>query len=447
MMNERQFELAGQSANVNGGALHYSNDYGYGAVDAYAAVRMAEVWSLFGAAKTSANEVHATVETAVGLTALGDPAAVAVSRQAQTDFLTTPVRFTFQVGDNVDLEHVDLTIAFRNRLTIADADGGNASSYDSDLTGAQIRLIAPDGTEAFIAPPGTRSGAEGQQQFTFGLAGFQGTESKGTWTIEVATYAQSTERDGKAAIVTSDLSVDSLKLDLYGATPTNDDVHSYTDEFFTMLAVAGESDRAVLSDRNGGNDWINAAAVSSDVVLDLGTTGGASFGGTRAFTLQRGTLIENAVTGDGDDRVTGNSVANKLYGMRGDDRLFGLGGNDVLDGGAGDDWIDGGRNNDLLTGGAGDDVFFFDNKGKSGVDRITDFGEDDKLMLTAALRDRNGDGIITFGPDGVLNLDRSSNGDKVVLDGIDPDSGLKFAGMENGYYVYVLNEPVVTPIG
>ncbi|KQM30085.1 S8 family serine peptidase [Sphingomonas sp. Leaf10] len=209
MMNERQFELAGQSANVNGGALHYSNDYGYGTVDAYAAVRMAEVWSLFGAAKTSANEVHATVETAVGLTALGDPAAVAVSRQAQTDFLTTPVRFTFQVGDNVDLEHVDLTIAFRNRLTIADADGGNASSYDSDLTGAQIRLIAPDGTEAFIAPPGTRSGAEGQQQFTFGLAGFQGTESKGTWTIEVATYAQSTERDGKAAIVTSDLSVDS----------------------------------------------------------------------------------------------------------------------------------------------------------------------------------------------------------------------------------------------
>ncbi|KQM30086.1 M10 family metallopeptidase C-terminal domain-containing protein [Sphingomonas sp. Leaf10] len=214
-----------------------------------------------------------------------------------------------------------------------------------------------------------------------------------------------------------------------------------------MLAVAGESDRAVLSDRNGGNDWINAAAVSSDVVLDLGTTGGASFGGTRAFTLQRGTLIDNAVTGDGDDRVTGNSVANKLYGMRGDDRLFGLGGNDVLDGGAGDDWIDGGRNNDLLTGGAGDDVFFFDNKGKSGVDRITDFGKGDKLMLTAALRDRNGDGIITFGPDGVLNLDRSSNGDKVVLDGIDPDSGLKFAGMENGYYVYVLNEPVVTPIG
>ena len=47
MMNESQFKLSGEAANVNGGALHYSNDYGYGAVDAYAAVRMAEVWSLF----------------------------------------------------------------------------------------------------------------------------------------------------------------------------------------------------------------------------------------------------------------------------------------------------------------------------------------------------------------------------------------------------------------
>ena len=445
MMNESQFKLSGEAANVNGGALHYSNDYGYGAVDAYAAVRMAEVWSLFGAAKTSANEVHATVATNVGLVAEGDASAMAVSRQAQSGFLTTPVRFTFEVGDTVDLEHVDLTINFLNRLTIDDGNGG--TTYDSDLTNVQIRLIAPDGTEAFTAQPGTMTSVTGAQEFTSGLAGFQGTESKGTWTLEFATYAGTTDQDGEPAVVTSDLTINSLKMDLYGATPTNDDVYSYTDEFFTMAAIAGEAGRAVLSDKNGGNDWINAAAVSTDVVLDLGTTGGASFGGTRAFSLQRGTLIENAVTGDGNDKVTGNAGANKLHGMRGDDRLFGLGGNDVLDGGAGNDWLDGGKNNDVLTGGAGDDVFFFDNKGKSGVDRITDFAEGDKLMLTAALRDSNRDGIITFGRNGVLNLDKSSSGDKLTLDGVDPDAGLKFAGMEGGYYVYVLNVPDIAGQG
>ena len=437
MMNESQFRLSGEAANVNGGALHYSNDYGYGAVDGYAAVRMAEVWSLFGAAKTSANEVHATVAANVGLVAEGDASAIAVSRQAQSGFLTTPVRYTFEVGDTVDLEHVDLTLNFLNRLTIDDGNGG--STYDSDLTNVQIRVIAPDGTEAFIAQPGTMRGVDGAQEFTFGLAGFQGTESKGTWTLEFATYARTIDQGDQSAVVTSDLTINSLKMDLYGAAPTNDDVYSYTNEFFTMLAIAGESDRAVLSDKNGGNDWINAAAVSTDVVLDLGTTGGASFGGTRAFSIQRGSVIENAVTGDGNDKVTGNAGANKLYGMRGDDKLYGLAGNDTIDGGAGNDWIDGGKGNDILTGGAGNDVFFFDNKGTSGFDRITDFSAGDKLMLTAALRDSNRDGIITFGRDGILNLDKSTRGDKLLLDGVDPDSGLKFAGMENGYYVYVLN--------
>ncbi|MEN2749201.1 S8 family serine peptidase [Sphingomonas sp. T9W2] len=437
MMNESQFALSGDAANVNGGSLHYSNDYGYGAVDGYAAVRMAEVWSLFGAAKTSANEVHATVATNVGLTAHGDASAVPVSREAQGGFLTTPVRFTFEVGEKVDLEHVDLTLSFLNRLTID--NGSSASTYDSDLTNVQIRVIAPDGTTAFTAQPGTMAGVDGAQEFTFGLASFQGVESKGTWTLEFATYARTTDQDGQSAVVTSDLTINSLKMDLYGAAPTNDDVYSYTDEFFTMAAITGQSDRTVLVDSNGGIDWINAAAVSGDVVLDLGTTGGASFGGTRAFSLQRGTLIENAVTGDGNDKVTGNASANKLYGMRGDDKLYGLAGNDTIDGGAGNDWIDGGKGNDILTGGAGNDTFLFDNKGTSGVDRITDFSAGDKLMLTAALRDSNRDGIIAFGRDGILNLDKSSRGDKLLLDGVNPDTGLKFAGMENGYYVYVLN--------
>ena len=44
------------AGNWNGGGLHYSEDYGYGSVDAYNAVRMAEVWKLFAAPQASANE-------------------------------------------------------------------------------------------------------------------------------------------------------------------------------------------------------------------------------------------------------------------------------------------------------------------------------------------------------------------------------------------------------
>jgi hypothetical protein len=42
------------------------------------------------------------------------------------------------------------------------------------------------------------------------------------------------------------------------------------------------------------------------------------------------------------DRVTGSSVANSLYGDRGNDKLFGLEDNDLLHGGDGEDDLDGG---------------------------------------------------------------------------------------------------------
>ena len=52
-------------------------------------------------------------------------------------------------------------------------------------------------------------------------------------------------------------------------------------------------------------------------------------------------LIENGVTGNGDDTITGNSVANYLIGGGGRDELIGGDGNDSLEGGTGDDFLNG----------------------------------------------------------------------------------------------------------
>ena len=45
--NENSNWFLNDAANWNGGGMHFSNDYGYGLLNAYNAVRMAEVWSLF----------------------------------------------------------------------------------------------------------------------------------------------------------------------------------------------------------------------------------------------------------------------------------------------------------------------------------------------------------------------------------------------------------------
>jgi len=240
-------------------------------------------------------------------------------------------------------------------------------------------------------------------------------ESKGTWTLEFATYARSVTIDGKPAILSTELTVHSLTMDLYGSTPTNDDVYSYTNEFFTMAAIDGEQGRRVLSDTNGGTDWINAAAVSKDVVVSLVGGQATSFGGDKAFTIDRATLIENAVTGDGNDVLIGNRAGNRLYGMRGDD---------VLNGGMGDD---------LLFGGTGRDRFVFD--ARSGHDTILDWSRGDIIATARALKGEGADGTLTVGANATLLLDGTANGNTVLLEGAS-GAKLQALGRQDGYFYY-----------
>jgi len=86
-------------------------------------------------------------------------------------------------------------------------------------------------------------------------------------------------------------------------------------------------------------------------------------------------LIENAIGGAGDDKLTGNAADNRLDGGRGDDRLWGFAGNDHLNGGAGNDKLVGGAGNDRLVGAAGRD----DLSGEAGDDRLFSGGGADAL--------------------------------------------------------------------
>ncbi|MBB4619386.1 S8 family serine peptidase [Sphingomonas abaci] len=407
-MNERQFGLAGHAATWNGGAMHYSTDYGYGAVDAYSAVRMAEVWSLFGPAKVSDNEVHASVAATVGLTMAGTNAPVDIDwYDRQHDFINAPLSFQFEVGDSINLEHVDLAIDFTDVMQAAGKD------YFVDLAGVQFKLIAPDGTESFTSlGEGGYQASSKDNHFQFGFSNFHGVDSKGTWTLQFSVY---NELFFGFSETLNKLTIHSLKMDMYGSAPTSDNVYTYTDEFFKMAAIPGEDDRRTLTDTNGGTDWINAAAVSKDVTLSLVGGQTTSFGGKAAFTIDRDTVIENAVTGDGNDVLIGNRYNNALYGMRG---------NDVLNGGMG---------NDTLFGGSGSDRFIFDPR--SGKDTILDWSRGDIIETSKALKGVGSDGILTVGANATLLLDGTANGNTVLLT---DKSGatLQSLGQKDGYYWY-----------
>lgn len=358
----------------NGGGYHINASYGYGMVDAYAAVRMAEVWHLFNSPEISQSEIR--LETAVNN--LHD---VVLPSDG------TPVLTTFTLG-TVNIEHVAITMTIN-------------TSFIGDL---QVRLTSPDGT-TIVAKSSSDIYTDVNGEWVFGLEGFRGERSEGTWTLELV------DADPQDAITIAGAS-----LDIYGSFATIDKVHHFTDEFLKMRGF--EADRATIVHSERGFDWLNFAAVTSNVVVHLAAGQMIRVGGVDWATLDRN--FENVVTGDGDDRLTGTGGANKIYGMRGQDSLTGSAGRDVLDGGAGNDRLGGGAGRDLLTGGDGRDTFVFDTTPRRNVDAIADFNvQTDTFRLDNAVykglaagtlkaaRDR----VIYEKDSGKLFFDRDGSGD------------------------------------
>jgi serralysin len=143
----------------------------------------------------------------------------------------------------------------------------------------------------------------------------------------------------------------------------------------------------------GGQDTLSNEGVSRGCVIDLRAAPltGENAGGyvssangiIGGFTIANTVVIENAIGGDGDDRLNGNAAGNQLRGNGGDDTISGANGNDnvvggtggdTLSGGNGNDRLSGGSGNDTMTGGGGADTFVFDKApGRSNVDRVTDY--------------------------------------------------------------------------
>jgi Ca2+-binding RTX toxin-like protein len=309
--------------NWNGGGMHISHDYGFGNVDALAAVRLAESWT---EQQTIFNELGIErSETGLNLAILDN---------------STLTR-SLSVTDTFSVEHAEVL------LDLDHARWG-------DLI---VKLISPTGTESIlINRPGKAPGSDatdvgstssGNLNFSLGSVRNWGEAANGNWTLQV------TDAAGGA--------VGTLKnwtLRLFGKDATTNNTYFYTNEFGTL----GTGTRATLNDTDGGVDRINAAAVTTDSIINLNPGATSTIAG-RTLTINPSASIEFAFSGDGNDTLIGNTVSNRLVGGRG---------NDSLSGGANLDLLDGGLGNDTLTGGADTDLFII--RPEAGAtDTITDF--------------------------------------------------------------------------
>jgi serralysin len=112
----------------------------------------------------------------------------------------------------------------------------------------------------------------------------------------------------------------------------------------SFLSTYGDTNTYCIVD-GGGKDTFDFSGWSANQTINLTVTLASSIYPTLSsigglvgnLTLAVGTVIENAISGGGNDKLFGNYVNNRLEGGAGNDYLDGTGGNDTLIGGSGND--------------------------------------------------------------------------------------------------------------
>ena len=192
------------------------------------------------------------------------------------------------------------------------------------------------------------------------------TFANDSWQGSMMSYfsqRSNTAVDASYAFLLSPMAVDWIALDaLYGQYGfstanafTEDTVWGFnttitadTSAAWADLATYAHNTAFTIVD-GGGTDTVDFSGYSQDQRIDLTVTEGSFTQATTSdigneignLTLAVGTVIENAITGTGNDQIIGNAV------------------NNVLDGGAGNDTLTGGLGDDDLLGGAGTDFAVF----------------------------------------------------------------------------------------
>lgn len=343
---ERDTWMANRSEQWNGGGFMFSNDYGFGLVDAGAAVRLAQTWFSTGVgARQSQNQDVVTSDLLNESLAIldEDPNGVTVS-----SLIDAP-------GTNFEIDYTTVTITMSPSHT-----------FVGDLT----FVLRNDAGDIAILFDGSAGNTDFPGTWTFTTRQFHGEDATGTWFVQVIDAGR-----GNTGTLTD------VVIRHYGDANTANDRHIVTDQFSLFAAEAG---RRTINDTNGGSDdTLNAAGLSSGSIIVLNGAINSRIDGVKARVEAS---IENVIGGLGADRITGSAKTNALQGRDGDDTLLGGVGVDDLRGSNGADRLDGGVGRDALTGGRGADSFVFTVRaGSENADAIIDFSKpNDTLFLDNA---------------------------------------------------------------
>lgn len=306
-----------------------------------------------------------------------------------------------------DSDWYKLAVVSGRTYTLTVKGDGTATSFDNQ----QVELRDAAGNRLNYD---TGSSTSGGAALTFTAT------TTGPVYVVVATQAYSSDDGGFLLEVRSD----SLVLNGTGG----DDVLTGGVQNNTINGLAGND----KLDGGAGNDVVNGGAGNDILIGGAGIdTAVFSSGVSVTVNLRLGTAqvtgegtdyvlyFENALTGAGNDSLSGNSLANVFVSNSGNDTLRGLEGNDRFDAGLG---------NDLVDGGVGVDTLVFNGTAgvrlnlASGSAQVTGYGTDTIVGIENVRAGAGADSLIG---NSLANVFEGSGGNDTLIgmDGADTLSG------------------------
>ncbi len=287
-----------------------------------------------------------------------------------------------------------------------DSDPGvSAYAGPSSLIGTQILQSNVMITTGWLTQFGTSIDSYGFQTYLhevghalgLGHAGnYDGTATYGTsnhyandsWQATVMSYFSQTDNtfiNADYAYIVTPMVADLVAVGIsYGGTTTqvqaydgntrwgaNSNMTGYLGDLFGQIfnedaansAIYAGGPVALTIQDTGGIDTLDLSPVTANQRIDMNSEAISDIMGlTGNMVIARDTVIENLISGSGNDVITGNDLASG-------NTIFAGQGNDVVNSGGGTDRVFGGQGNDLIRGGDGNDTLH----GEAGADRM--FGE------------------------------------------------------------------------
>jgi Ca2+-binding RTX toxin-like protein len=306
---------------LNGGGMHYSHDFGFGEVDAQAAVRLAEKWGAINLKPTEGLRITEKFVSPAGIGVGVKGIVYSDTGSYRTVVVNTNIKKP--VGKEVEVEIP--CPAFNNVLHKVELKLSLTKKHLGDL---KVALYSPSGTESVIlehmgataSNPRGHVLNNGKLDYTFSTNHFMGERmSSSKWKLKV--WDKSNDQSDPAVIEAVGIN----------ALVTTDRQMIITDEFQKVASNTVECSQDMKT--------LNLAAASGKHMVNLKEMKGTFAGKNIAI---KGGELKNVFGGDEGNIIYGNANSNILIGGRGDDEIHAVDGHNIL--------VGVGGNNKLFSG-------------------------------------------------------------------------------------------------